>query len=72
MIDWRTVNERENDRSLTSLNALIVTDLDMTTWEGDPDMTPFDGLSDNPTGSDPDMIENERTSPSTEGEIENR
>lgn len=35
-------------------------------------MTPFDGLSDNPTGSDPDMIENERTSPSTEGEIENR
>ena len=72
MIDWRTVNERENDRSLTSLNALIVTDLDMTNWEGDPDMTPFDGLSDNPTGSDPDMIENERTSPSTEGEIENR
>ena len=71
-MDWRTVNERENDLSLlTSLNALIVTDWDMTDWEGVPDIIPFEGLKDRPVGSDPDMIENESSSPLIEGEIEN-
>ena len=67
-----TVNERENDLSLlTSLNALIVTDWDKTNWEGVPDIIPFEGLKDRPTGRDPDMIENDKSSPSTVGEIEN-
>ena len=34
-------------------------------------MTPVDVLSESPTGRDPDMIENERSFPSTEGMIEN-
>ena len=65
------VNERENDWSLTSLNALIVTDWDDTDWEGIPDMIPVDELRDRPIGRDPDMIENESWSPLTEGVIEN-
>ena len=66
------VNERENDWSLTSLNALIVTDLDDTDWEGVPEMIPVDELSDSPTGRDPDETVNDRSSPSTVGVIENR
>ena len=65
------MNERENDRSLTSLNTLIETDRDNTNNDGVPDMIPVEGLRDNPSGSDPDVIENDRSSPSTEGEIEN-
>ena len=34
-------------------------------------MIPEDELSDNPTGSDPDMIENDRSSPLTVGVTEN-
>ena len=34
-------------------------------------MTPVIELSDSPIGRDPDMIENDRSSPSTEGVIEN-
>ena len=34
-------------------------------------MTPFDGLKDNPVGSNPDMIEKDCSSPSTVGEIQN-
>ena len=64
------VNERENDWSLTSLNALIVTDWDDIDWEGVPDMIPVIELSDRPIGRDPDMIENETSSPLTEGMIE--
>ena len=71
-MDWRTVNERENDLSLlTSFDTLIVTDWDMMNWEGVPDIIPLEGLKDRPVGSDPDMIENESSSPSIEGEIEN-
>ena len=33
-------------------------------------MTPFDGLKDNPVGRDPDVIENESSSPLTVGMIE--
>ena len=66
-----TVNVSVTDWSLTSLNALIVTDWDMTDWEGVPDIIPLEGLKDRPVGSDPDMIENESSSPSIEGEIEN-
>ena len=64
------VNERENDWSLTWLNALIVTDWDDTNWEGFPEIIPFEGLSESPTGSDPDEIENESSSPLTVGMIE--
>ena len=70
-IDWRMVNDRENDRSLTSFDALIVTDSIITNWEGEPDMTPVVELRNNPTGNDPDEIVNERSSPFTEGVIEN-
>ncbi len=34
-------------------------------------MTPVEVLRDNPIGRDPDEIENESSSPSTVGEIEN-
>ena len=34
-------------------------------------MIPVEGLRDRPVGRDPDMIENERSFPSTEGMIEN-
>ena len=64
------VNERENDWSLTSLNALIVTDWNDTDWEGEPKMIPVDELRDNPIGGDPDEIENESWSPLTVGMIE--
>ena len=64
------VNERENDWSLTWLNALIVTGRDDTDWEGVPDIIPFEGLKDRPIGRDPDMIENESLSPLTVGMIE--
>ena len=66
------VNERENDWSLTSLNALIVTDWDDTDWEGVPDIIPFEELSESPTGRDPNVVKNESSSPSTVGVIENR
>ena len=65
------VNERENDWSLTWLNALIVTDWDDTDWEGIPDIIPVDWLRDRPIGRDPDMIEKDNSSPLTVGEIEN-
>ena len=64
------VNERENDWSLTSLNALIVTDWDDIDWEGVPDIIPVEGLSDRSIWRDPDMIENESSSPLIVGMIE--
>ena len=71
MIDWRMVNERENDWSLTSFNALIMIDCDLTDWEGVPDMIPVVELIDRPIGRYPDEIENESSSPSTVGITEN-
>ena len=65
------MNERENDRSLTSLNTLIETDRDSTNNDGVPDMIPVEGLRDSPSGSDPDVIENEGSSPLIDGVIEN-
>ena len=65
------VNERENDWSLTSLNALIVTDWDDIDWEGVPEIIPVVELRDSPIGRDPAMIENESWSPLTIGVIEN-
>ena len=65
-----TVNERENDWLLTSLNASIVTDWEESNWEGDPEMIPVDELRDRPIGSDPDVIENDSSSPLTVGMIE--
>ena len=53
------VNERMNDLSLTSFDALIVTDCDIMTRDGIPDTIPVEGLRDSPIGRDPDMIENE-------------
>ena len=70
MIGVRTMNERENDWSLTWLNALIVTDWDDIDWEGVPDIIPVEGLSDRSIGRDPDMIENESSSPLIVGMIE--
>ena len=64
------VNERENDWSLTWLNALIVTNWDDIDWEGVPDIIPVEGLSDRSIGRDPDMIENESSSPLIVGMIE--
>ena len=55
---------------LTWLNALIVTDWDDTDWEGVPDIIPVDGLIDRSIGRDPDVIENESSSPLTVGMIE--
>ena len=69
-MSW-TVNERENDLSLTWFDTLIVITWDDTDWEGVPNIIPFEGLKDRPTGRDPDMIENDKSSPSTVGEIEN-
>ena len=65
------VNERENDWSLTSLNALIVINWDDTVWEGIPEMIPVVELRDRPIGRDPEMIENDNSSPLTIGMIEN-
>ena len=67
----RTVNEIGNDWSLTWLNALIVTDWDITNWEGEPEMIPVDWFRMSPIGRDPDMIEKDNSSPLTVGEIEN-
>ena len=66
-----TVNERENDWSLTWFEALIVMDWDTTNWEGIPNITPVDSLSVKPVGSDPEVIENDNLSPSTAGVTEN-
>ena len=66
-----TVNERENDWLLTSLNASIVTDWDDTNWEGIPYIIPVVELRDRPIGRDPEMIENDSSSPSTVGATEN-
>ena len=60
-----------NDLSLTSFDALIVIDCNRTNRDGVPDITPVDGLRDNPSGSDPEVIENDRSSPLTVGEMEN-
>ena len=65
------MNDRETDWWLTWFNALIVTDWDEMNWEGDPDIIPVDELNDKPIGRDPEMIENETSSPLTEGMIEN-
>ena len=70
MIGVRTVNEREIDWLLTSLNALIVTDWDDTNWEEIPYIIPVVELRDSPIWRDPAMIENERSSPLTVGMIE--
>ena len=61
------MNERENDWSLTSLNALIVTDWDDTNWEEIPYIIPVVELRDRPIGRDPDIMENDRSSPSQVG-----
>ena len=66
-----TVNERENDWSLTWFEALIVINWEESNWEGDPEMIPVVELRDRPIGKDPEMIENDSSSPSTVGTIEN-
>ena len=64
------VNERENDWSLTSLNALIVINWDDTVWEGIPEMIPVVELIDRPIGSDPDAREKKGLVPCTVGKTE--
>ena len=56
---------------LTSLNASIVTDWDDTNWEGIPYIIPVVELRDKPIGRDPEMIENDSSSPLIVGTIEN-
>ena len=56
-IGVRTMNERENDWSLTWLNALIVTDWDDTDWEGVPDIIPVEGLRMSPWGRGGEIIQ---------------
>ena len=70
-MDWRTVNEMVIDWSLTSLNALIVTNWEDMDWIGIPYMVPFEELRYSPEGRDPSMIENDNWSPLIEGSIEN-
>ena len=64
------VNERENNWSLTSLNALIVTDWDDIDWEGVPDIIPVEGLIMSPMGRDPEVIEKKGFVPCFSGETE--
>ena len=66
-----TVNERENDWSLTWFEALIVINWEESNWEGDPEMITVVELRDRPIGRDPEMIENDSSSPSTVGATEN-
>ena len=66
-----TVNERENDWSLTWFEALIVINWEESNWEGDPEMIPVVELRDRPIGRDPEMIENDSSSPLIVGTIEN-
>ena len=70
-IGVRIVNERENDWSLTWFEALIVINWEESNWEGDPEMIPVVELRDRPIGRDPEMIENDNSSPSTVGATEN-
>ena len=53
------------------LEASTVRYVTLKVAEGVPDMTPVEELRDKPIGRDPDMIENEGSSPSTVGVIEN-
>ena len=71
MIGVRMVNVIVLNWLLTSLNASIVTDWDDTNWEGIPYIIPVVELRDKPIGRDPEMIENDSSSPSTVGTIEN-
>ena len=59
------------DWSLTWFDALIVTDWDNIDWEGIPDIIPVVELRDRPIGRDPEVIENETSSPLRVGVIEN-
>ncbi len=65
------MNRSVTDWSLTSFDALTVTDWDDVDWEGVPDMIPVERSRDRPIGRDADMIENETSSPLTVGVIEN-
>ena len=56
---------------LILLETSIVICVFFNVVEGVPDMIPEDELSDRPIGRDPDEIENESSSPSTLGVIEN-
>ena len=71
MIGVRMVNVIVLNWLLTSLNALIVTDWDDTNWEGIPYIIPVVELRDRPIGRDPEMIENDSSSPLIVGTIEN-
>ena len=55
-MNW-TEKEREKERKLTSLVALMVTDWEETDWEGIPEITPVSGLRDSPEGRDPETRE---------------
>ena len=48
----------------------MITDWDMTDWEGVPEITPIDEFRVSPVGRDPDRIENEGSYPWIVGVIE--
>ena len=60
-----------NDWLLTSFSALIVTDRDVSNWEGVPEIVPVDELRTRPEGRDPDTTENIAPSPLIRGVTEN-
>ena len=66
-----TVNERTTVWITVPFTASIVTDWEESNWEGDPEMIPVVELRDRPIGRDPEMIENDNSSPSTVGATEN-
>ncbi len=71
MIGVRTVNDILIVWLLTLLKALITTDWDDIYDWGIPEIIPLYGCSDKPVGNEPDEMENNTCSPSTEGVIEN-
>ena len=63
------VNERVTDWLLTWFDDSIVTERDDTDLEGVPDTNPVVRLSDRPMGRDPEVMENDKSSPFTVGVI---
>ena len=65
-----TINDITAVLLLILLNALIVTDWDdISDCKGIPDIRPFIWLMDRPIGRDPEIMENDRSSPSQVGVV---
>ena len=66
-----TEKVRENDNSLTSLDALIKTQRDETDCIGVPEIVPVEESRVRPEGRDPEVMENTKSSPLTIGVTKN-